>query len=248
MKNKIPHLILAGLLGSTIASQAAITVGVSDADFDPNAGQFGTVSDGTLVRDANVVDGAGPQTLTYTVSGLTIDSDGIANDSVTISFTATASGNINSGFNNASQGFFAVGSWLSAGQWTRMDFASISLGLSSGDPSYTASFDGFTELSVQLAGGGETGDDGSTDKFTVNGVTYADTNGAGEEPISSAIPINNDDFILLTGVETATGTGTTGGTYRHLDMNFQFTVVPEPSSTALLGLGGLALALRRRKS
>ena len=247
MKNKIPHLILTGLLGSSIASQAAITVSVSDADFDPNAGQFGVASDGTLVRDANVVDGAGPQTLTYTVSGLTIDSDGIANDSVTISFSATASGNINSGVNNSNQGFFAVGSWIDAGEFTRMDFASISLGLSSGATG-AAEFLGFTGVSVQLATNGETGDDGSTDKFTLNGTTYAHTPGAGEEAISSNIAINNDDFILLTGVETASGAGTNGGSYRHLDMDFSFSAVPEPSSTALLGLGGLVLALRRRKS
>ncbi|MEZ7957082.1 MAG: PEP-CTERM sorting domain-containing protein [Rubritalea sp.] len=29
--------------------------------------------------------------------------------------------------------------------------------------------------------------------------------------------------------------------------NFSITAVPEPSSTALLGLGGLALIMRRRK-
>ena len=31
-------------------------------------------------------------------------------------------------------------------------------------------------------------------------------------------------------------------------LTFDITAVPEPSSTALLGLGGLALALRRKRS
>jgi hypothetical protein len=247
MKTKIPHLILAGLFGTAIASQGAVVVNVSDADFDPDAGQFGTTDLGTLSRDQNVVDGAGPQTLQYTVSGLTIDDDGTANDSVQITFTATASGTINSGFNNASQGFFAVGSWLSAEQWTRMDFTGITVNVSGGGFS-AAEFLGFTNLQVQLAGGGETGNDGSTDEFTINGTTYADD--AGDFAGGDDFAIANDDFILLTAVEVATGTGTTAGTYRHFDMDFQFsaTAVPEPSSTALLGLGGLALMLRRKRS
>ncbi len=122
MKTKIPHLILAGLFGTAIASQGAVVVTVSDADFDPNIGAFGTTDLGTFARDQNVVDGPGPQTFQHTVSGLTIDDDGTANDSVQITFTATASSTINSGVDNSNQGFFSVGSWLGAGQWTRMDF------------------------------------------------------------------------------------------------------------------------------
>jgi hypothetical protein len=248
MKTKIPHLILAGLFGTAIASQGAVIVTVSDADFDPDAGEFGTSDLGTLVRDINVVDGASPQTLQYTVTGLTIDDDGTANDSVTIAFSASTINSINSGENNSSQGFFSdSGSWLGAGDWTRMDFTSISVNVSGGGFS-AAEFLGFTELTVQLAGGGETGNNGSTDEFTINGTTYADD--AGDFAGGSDFAIANDDFILLTAVEVATGTGTTAGTYRHFDLNYQFsaTAVPEPSSTALLGLGGLALMLRRKRS
>lgn len=44
--------------------------------------------------------------------------------------------------------------------------------------------------------------------------------------------------------------GSTGGTGRQIDyadISLSYGVVPEPSSTALLGIGGLALILRRRK-
>ena len=240
MKTKIPHLILAGLFGATIASQGAsvVTVDVSDADFDPDAGQFGTVSVGTLVRDQNVVDGAGPQDLILTVSGLTLDDDGTANDSVTITLTATASSTINSGYNNANQGFFAVGSWLGSGQWTRMDFTDISVNASSGKIG-SAEFLGFTELTVQIADDGGAGDGlgDPGDSFDVNGTSYSFPFASGD------IAIANEDFILLE------YTGGSAPTFRHLDMNFSFTaVVPEPSSSALLGLGALALALRRRRS
>jgi len=247
MKTKIPHLILAGLFGTAIASQGAVVVNVSDADFDPNIGAFGTTDLGTFARDQNVVDGPGPQTFQHTVSGLTIDDDGTANDSVQITFTATASSTINSGVDNSNQGFFSVGSWLGAGQWTRMDFTDITVNVSGGGFS-AAEFLGFTNLQVQLSNGGETGDDGSTDEFTINGTTYA--HDAGDFAGGSDFAIANDDFILLTGVEVATGAGTTSGTYRHFDLNYQFsaTAVPEPSSTALLGLGGLALMLRRKRS
>jgi len=47
------------------------------------------------------------------------------------------------------------------------------------------------------------------------------------------------------------GTGdyshTAGNAYSGATFNFSTTPIPEPSSTALLGLGGLALILRRRK-
>jgi hypothetical protein len=52
--------------------------------------------------------------------------------------------------------------------------------------------------------------------------------------------------FVVTGVDDATNDN--GGLrIRRNDSELEFTVVPEPSSTALLGLGGLALILRRRR-
>jgi hypothetical protein len=251
MKTKIPYLILAGLFGTAMASQAAVIVDVFDADFDPDAGQFGTTSLGTLSRDQNVVDGAGPQTLQYTVSGLTIDDDGTANDSVTITFSASAfdasSGNtnINSGVNNGSGlGFFAhANGWSEDDDILRMDFTNITVDVSGGGFS-AAEFLGFTALTVQNGGNGESGD-----AYTVNGDLYSfdtlgDFSGAG----STNYAVSPSNSLELEGVSFGTVNG--GGSYRWQDMDFQFsaTAVPEPSSTALLGLGGLALMLRRKRS
>ena len=251
MKTKIPHRILAGLFGTAIASQGAVVVNVSDADFDPDAGQFGTSDLGTLSRDQNVVDGAGPQTLQYTVSGLTIDDDGSANDSVTITFSASAFDNsngntdINSGYNNGinPQGFLALASgWSQDDDILRMDFTNITVDVSGGGFS-TAEFLGFTELSVQNGGTGESGD-----SYTVNGTLYSfDTPGDFSGGNSSDYTVSPSNFLELEGVSFGTVDG--GGSYRWLDMDFQFsaTAVPEPSSTALLGLG-LSSMLRRKRS
>jgi len=235
MKN-ITQIFIAAITYAalTLPIQAAVTVSVTDADLDPDAGQFGVASVGTLSKDQNIVDGPGPQDLIYTVSGLTIDQDGTANDSVTITFTGTAVGNINSGYNNASQGFFvSPGSWLSVGQWTQLDFTSMSVDLSSGAQG-VGNFEGFTNLQVQ---NGEPGD-----SYEVNGVLYSDPAG------SQDIAIANENFIRLEGISVS-GIGNTGGTYRMFDWNFQFsaTVAPEPSTLGLLLVGSALLSRTRKK-
>jgi hypothetical protein len=63
------------------------------------------------------------------------------------------------------------------------------------------------------------------------------------------------NYVLFSNVEATvggvisfTGVGDPGDTGRRLHLNgLQINQVPEPSSAALLGLGGLALILRRRK-
>ena len=91
MKTKIPHLILAGLFGTAIASQGAVVVNVSDADFDPDAGEFGTSDLGTLVKRPECGGRCGSADPAVHRHGLTIDDDGTANDSVTITFSASTS-------------------------------------------------------------------------------------------------------------------------------------------------------------
>lgn len=62
---------------------------------------------------------------------------------------------------------------------------------------------------------------------------------------NGSVPTNTQSFRITYSSVTDVA-GTAGGNDAYAD-NVEFTVVPEPSSTALLGLGGLALILRRRK-
>lgn len=106
----------------------------------------------------------------------------------------------------------------------------------------TVSFDGLTNFSTSNTAGGE--------GVTVGGVTYlrgTATNGD-SDPRNGVIITGG--IVAPTGVGSDTITFTSVNTTRLEAAAFQFTgtaAVPEPSSTALLGLGGLALILRRRK-
>ncbi|MFK7910125.1 MAG: PEP-CTERM sorting domain-containing protein [Akkermansiaceae bacterium] len=74
---------------------------------------------------------------------------------------------------------------------------------------------------------------GNASSFNPNVITF--------EVVSNG----TDDIILQMVQGTPTAGGGTGGWFGYNGM--EIDVVPEPSSTALLGLGGLALILRRRR-
>ena len=70
-----------------------------------------------------------------------------------------------------------------------------------------------------------------------SGITQLNTTGGTEKQIFTAGGTGNGSLFI--GVEAFAGT-------RTFD-NLTITAIPEPTTTALLGLGGLALILRRRK-
>lgn len=87
-----------------------------------------------------------------------------------------------------------------------------------------------------------------------NSATYSLTT-AGQDSLVSFLGDNKDDDYLFVRIR-ANGTPVAGQAYQFGNTvgdqtaavtSLSFTAVPEPSSTALLGLGGLALALRRRR-
>ena len=90
-------------------------------------------------------------------------------------------------------------------------------------------FDGFTALNVNNAG--------TTEGLTVDTIHY----GAGDHNLTGA-PLSAFEAIA-----TQTNVTATAASVNSKGVDFQFSSVPEPSSAALLGLGGLALILRRRK-
>lgn len=101
------------------------------------------------------------------------------------------------------------------------------------------SFDGITNY----LGSNQT----SGKSATIGGVTYTNVSTSGtivDTTLTGTNPYKDSEFAV-----TIDSTG--GNNWRLHSTDAQFTVtaaaVPEPSSTALLGLGGLALILRRRK-
>ena len=80
---------------------------------------------------------------------------------------------------------------------------------------------------------------GGKPQYTIGGDTFIDT-------VSGQVA---NDPVTLTSQTSQTFTSITFGasTANGGFLNLTFETVPEPSSTALLGLGGLALILRRRK-
>jgi hypothetical protein len=86
------------------------------------------------------------------------------------------------------------------------------------------------------------------------GVTYTATGGNTENDSISSVSDNGTETVNLTGI-TANGSNeitfvvTDGGGAGALNfLQITSVPIPEPSSTALLGLGGLAFILRRRRA
>ncbi|MGJ8656623.1 MAG: PEP-CTERM sorting domain-containing protein [Akkermansiaceae bacterium] len=74
------------------------------------------------------------------------------------------------------------------------------------------------------------------------------TTGTAGDPASGGVTVSGFDITFDTiALARFAGDGTTWDELRVGDTFLDVTPVPEPSSTALLGLGGLALILRRRK-
>ena len=105
----------------------------------------------------------------------------------------------------------------------------LSFAAGGGGTDMTLAFNGFTNLYIDRLSTGET--------VKVNTVGVP---GVAGENVDYSIPT-----LATTLLVDAAGTSTSR--FENIDLKFTATVVPEPSSAALLGLAGLALILRRRK-
>ena len=87
------------------------------------------------------------------------------------------------------------------------------------------------------------------DPTALTTVTYQPSPSNG----STKVNVTDDSGFLASGIEAikfeflVTDGNAAGSIYREIDVQGTATAVPEPTTTALLGLGGLALILRRRK-
>ncbi len=223
MKTKIPHLILAGLLSSSAAHAATIATGDSIyVDF----GETPTIGLGVN----NILNGA------LIVTDAIRLSDGAATG-VGIAVTRSDSG---STFTD--QGAVA-GNALNTNDSSAYGDA---LGINNANTvTMSITFTGLNDLlTYDLTGGFSTTDPTVSEKYqTVWNI-------AGQTPQSSdATPVNG--YISFAGLASSDGTLTITldrGVKNHLGVSqLQLTAVPEPSSAALIGLGGVALILRRRK-
>ena len=242
--NETSHKIIRATAVITLASASLAQAATINVDFDKSA--F-TASAGTIVKTADATAGTGgsPADVTYTVSGLTLDGVGTADDA--FSFTVTLSGTGAS----ASAGILGFGFGPATGtrEWgvnsgtgvtdlgRHLDFAGESMNVS------------LVSSSVTL-GGGETGweivSQGLTGFFaSQDAVSTFDLSGTSAD----ATGISGNGDITFSATNSFTATHNTGGIgIGGIDATFDIQKIPEPSSAALFGLGGLALILRRHRS
>ncbi len=167
----------------------------------------------------NVGDaGWSPAALAYTATAAT----DVISSSNTVNGVMVTASSTGGGLENHHSGTWGIGSSLSTG------FAEAEI--SSSDTLTFTFGQAMTFTSVQTNFW-----DGNTVSYTINGTTYTGA-GANGATLASA---TTDSFTTISFSTTSTANGTFS--------NITFETVPEPSSTALLGLGCLALVLRRRQ-
>mgnify|MGYP000198917035 CR=1 FL=1 len=204
---------------------------ISFSDMDPHEG---SVDSGILAFGQTLGQSAVITSLSYTVTGLTIDSDGAADDQITVTFSVSgfdADGVENITWDLAKKEFDHNGSSFSVAE-EGISFGAIGVTgiLSSGDSLAvnSAVYDGFA---LRRWDGNET--------ITIAGDQTAsyDYDGAG-----TSVTLSNDTTFSITHKS---------GTFWNLD-DIGFTVdvaaIPEPDTYALLaGCFGLAWVMLRRR-
>ena len=124
--------------------------------------------------------------------------------------------------------------WMSSGQFRARSYSSGS----ETNTNFASSFDVDGPSSLTLYLTRETDNTYSAAFDSGSGLTQLNTTGGTEKQIFTAGDTGNGDLFI--GVETY------NSGVRNFD-NLTVTAVPEPSAAALIGLGGIALILRRRK-
>lgn len=239
MKNKIlllkSFLCAAGIvLLMSGDAHADLVINFSDMD-----AREGTVDVGTLGAITEPADQAAITSLVYTVTGLTIDAVGTADDQITVTIPISAIGpgtNTIDWDTGAPEFDFNDAVFRNAGEGISFGAIGVTGVLSGGAPLVVNSAE-YTEWSFRRWGNGEV--------VTVAGDV---TNDTWEQAAPASDPTNvplNDTFFSLTHVS--------GGTWNGNDVSFAIdvacsTAVPEPSTMTMFGLAIAGLFTRRRRA
>jgi len=222
-KTKLKNTIALGLTGLGLAVGSANAAVLVDFGNNPSATQLVQTTAIASINETGVGEASAFTSGTFTTSGGTITFD--------LNITA-----LNGGIIGQDLGF-------------GVDGGSAAKGLDNNDnsgplESMTFAISNFTNLGT-----------GETLEILGVSVLFADTSefytiNGGSSTLFSANSTggNPAEFISVSGTAVTFGAGSGASTAFAIDgITVGVVAVPEPSSTALLGLGGLALILRRRR-
>jgi len=206
---------------------SALLITASAASLSANAAVV-TINDLQVTGATNTAD---PLNIPLTVTGLDLDADGSSNDSVTFTLSAAGGG--------ANQRIWGQGIDTGFGNLNNVTVTVTGVSGTTTDSGDIIVFDGFTGATAGMGSG-----DAHTRNVDINGAT-----------VNLATPGGGFSFqqvealFALTPSVLFDNSGGTGGSIvaRAYDLQFS-TVIPEPASFALLGLGGIALLGRRRSA
>jgi len=213
---------LAALLMTGAANAATVTI----TDYDQSA-TTANVSGGATIAITNSSAELG----TITISNIDLDGDTI-NDTFTFDLNTATTGTATEAvvLNGVGWGESGGNNDITTDEQLTFTVSNFNFTAGGGAATPMIAFDGFTGLLATRWGAGDSG--------TFGGSTQI-SDGSGADAKYTFAATNSLDATWEAG----------GFRVRGLDLGFTFTPnnVPEPSTAALIGLGGLGLILRRRK-